>query len=571
MKYFVYCRKSSEGEERQALSIPAQIDEIKRIFGDTPQIEIVDWLEEKMSAKAPGRPVYSGMIKRIENGEADGIMAWHPDRLARNSVDGGWVIHLLDRGILKDLKFVSYTYENSPQGLFMLQIMFGQSKYYVDNLSVNVKRGRRKKIAMGWHPGRPPIGYLNDKNTSTIVSDPERFETVQRMWHLLLGGALSPEQIRRIATDEWGLRLPQHKKIGGGPLALSTIYRIFSNPFYTGVLVANGEWHPGKHPPMISLDEFNRAQSMIGAPGYAKPKVYEFAFTGGVIQCPCGLSVTAEQKTKPSGLTYVYYHCTRRLKPRCDQAAVRAEIVEAAVMAYLRALALPCRLEAWFVSKMKESEQSVIARRELQNISVSKALGATENEMRTLIEMRTRELIDDSEFVTKRRDLQASVLRLRGSLETETSGVAKLRLELSDCIVMFRKYGADWFPSASAAEKRLILKTAGSNCVLDDKKLSIQAAVPFQIVDDDPKILVWSAQVEHIGTDPAQKDSVERLISAVRYLEACSKARHQGIAPPPAPSQAIRRRPQTASVHDVRQHAHRLAKGQFPILPDKAA
>ena len=66
MKYFAYCRKSSEGEERQALSIPAQIDEINRIFADMPEIEIVEWLEEKMSAKAPGRPVYSRMIKRIE-------------------------------------------------------------------------------------------------------------------------------------------------------------------------------------------------------------------------------------------------------------------------------------------------------------------------------------------------------------------------------------------------------------------------------------------------------------------------------------------------------------------------
>ncbi len=89
MKYFAYCRKSSEGEERQALSIPAQIDEIKRAFAGDPEIEIVEWFEEKMSAKAPGRPVYAGMIARIERGEAEGIVAWHPDRLARNSVDGG--------------------------------------------------------------------------------------------------------------------------------------------------------------------------------------------------------------------------------------------------------------------------------------------------------------------------------------------------------------------------------------------------------------------------------------------------------------------------------------------------
>ena len=159
MKYFAYCRKSFEGEECRALSIPAQIDEIKRVFGNAQNVEVIEWFEEKMCAKAPGRPVWSAMIQRIEKGEADGIVAWHPDRLARNSVDGGWLIHLLDRLVLKDLKFVSYSYEHSPQGMFMLQIMFGQPKYYADNLSVNVKRDMRKKIAMGWWATQAPLGY----------------------------------------------------------------------------------------------------------------------------------------------------------------------------------------------------------------------------------------------------------------------------------------------------------------------------------------------------------------------------------------------------------------------------
>src|ERR1700743_1099388 len=161
MKYFAYCRKSSEGEDRQALSNPAQRDEIRRAFSGTPDIEIIDFFDEAMSARAPGRPIYAQMIQRIEAGEAQGIVAWHPDRLARNSVDGGWIIHLLDRGVLKDLKFVSYSYEQSAQGMFMLQIMFGQSKYYVDNLSINVKRGMNKKASLGWLPNKAPLGYKN--------------------------------------------------------------------------------------------------------------------------------------------------------------------------------------------------------------------------------------------------------------------------------------------------------------------------------------------------------------------------------------------------------------------------
>src|SRR4028119_1400172 len=104
------------------------------------------------------------MLKRLEKGEAQGIIAWHPDRLARNSVDGGRIIYDLDQGKLLDLKFPQYHFENTPEGKWMLSIIFGQSKYFVDKLSKDVKRGLKEKVERGWRPGVAPIGYLNDRS-----------------------------------------------------------------------------------------------------------------------------------------------------------------------------------------------------------------------------------------------------------------------------------------------------------------------------------------------------------------------------------------------------------------------
>ena len=127
--------------------------------------------------------MFNQMMARIRDGEARGIIAWHPDRLARNSVDGGRIIHFLDTQRLLDLQFPTYVFEDGPQGKFMLAIVFGYSKHQVDTLGENVRRGNRMKREMGWLPGKPPIGYMNarsDSGTKIIVRDPDRFPLMKR-------------------------------------------------------------------------------------------------------------------------------------------------------------------------------------------------------------------------------------------------------------------------------------------------------------------------------------------------------------------------------------------------------
>ncbi|QIG95517.1 recombinase family protein [Bradyrhizobium sp. 6(2017)] len=272
MRYFIYCRKSSEAEDRQIASIESQLTTLKRTFGDRSDIEIAGIYEESFSAKAPGRPQFGEMLAEIENGAAHGIIAWAPDRLARNSIDGGRLIYILDCGRLRDLKFATYTFENNSQGKFMLQIMFGQSKYYSDALSDNVKRGNRTKIEKGWRPNQAPLGYLNDPDTKTIVKDPAHFPLMRAMFDLMLTGSYTAKQIAVIARDEWGFLTPRKRRIGGRPLALSSIYQILGNPFYAGIIKWGGQTYPGKHDAVITIDEFERVRSLLERPGRARPK-----------------------------------------------------------------------------------------------------------------------------------------------------------------------------------------------------------------------------------------------------------------------------------------------------------
>jgi DNA invertase Pin-like site-specific DNA recombinase len=171
------------------LSIEAQVAEIKE-FAKRENLEIVEWVMEQKTAKIPGREQFGYVIKQIERGVANGIVAWHADRLARNSIDGGRIIYLLDTGKLLDLKFPTLWFDNTPQGKFMLNIAFGQSKYYVDNLSENVARGMRQKIRNGVWPSLAPTGYTNNPKTRGIDVDPVTSRLVHKSYEMFATGGL---------------------------------------------------------------------------------------------------------------------------------------------------------------------------------------------------------------------------------------------------------------------------------------------------------------------------------------------------------------------------------------------
>ncbi len=180
MKYFLYARKSSDAEDRQVLSIDSQIRELRE-YARKEGLQIIKEYTESRTSKKPGRKVFNKMLLDIEAGEADGIVAWHPDRLARNSIDGGKILFLIDTGMIRDLQFPTFRFDNTAYGKFMLNIAFGQSKYYIDNLSENVKRGIREKLNRGEFPGWAPLGYLNDTRKHTIIVDNDKASLLKKI------------------------------------------------------------------------------------------------------------------------------------------------------------------------------------------------------------------------------------------------------------------------------------------------------------------------------------------------------------------------------------------------------
>ena len=192
--YFIYVRKSTDVEDKQILSVAAQIIELKE-FAKRMGLRIAGIIVEKQTAKKPGRPKFNKMLERIENGGANGVLAWLPDRLSRNSIDSGRVIYMLDENIIADLKFPHFWFENTPQGKYMLANEFNSSKQYVDNLSVNTKRGLRQKVREGHCLRLAPVGYINDVRTKTIWVDKKMAEIVRQAFELYATGTKTLDDI----------------------------------------------------------------------------------------------------------------------------------------------------------------------------------------------------------------------------------------------------------------------------------------------------------------------------------------------------------------------------------------
>ena len=328
VKYCLYARKSSEAEDRQVASIDAQIAELQKVAWEN-NLNIVEVFTEAQSAKAPGRPVFNQMLEKIKHNEADGIICWKLDRIARNPIDGGAISWMLQKNIIKQIQTFGRVYYPTDNVL-MMQVEFGMANQFIIDLSINVKRGLRAKCASGWRPGMPPLGYHYDPNCKKgekkIVIDPDRAPIMKQMFEKVAYQGRSGRDIL-----EW-LNEMGFKTRTGHKMALSRIYLILRDSFYYGRFeypLGSGVFYDGMHKPIIDKELFDKVQARLVVIPRMRAGTKEFNFVK-IFKCgKCGSGVTASEKFKRlkngSVNKYIYYHCMKFRDRYCHEKYIRED------------------------------------------------------------------------------------------------------------------------------------------------------------------------------------------------------------------------------------------------------
>jgi site-specific DNA recombinase len=479
MKYIAYCRKSTDEKTKQVLSIDSQITELQE-YAKKESLQITKIITESKTAKIPGREKFALLLQKIEQGQANGIIAWHPDRLARNSIDGGKIIYLLDTGRLKDLKFPTFWFDNTPQGKFMLSIAFGQSKYYVDNLAENVKRGMRYKVKKGVFPGKAPLGYINEAILRTIAIDPKTFKIVKKAFKLFSQGDKSFTDIAKY------LHKFEIEKKNGKPIGVSQVKYMLTNKFYVGIITYKGEQHKGTHKCFISKQLFDKVQKVVKRRNKPRKTGHNFPFCGLVACGECGASITAEKHSKlikstRDKATYIYYRCTKKIKP-CSQKYIRQLELQKQLRKYIKQCGLhpdwKPYFDKWIKQDYQKEQQTTALELEKLNISLNKLEVKTKKLLDTYLD----ELIDPQTYKQKQNELfekkakieeQIAILNNKGLVWLEPMKNF-LNLALQARKIARAKNNPD--------ELAAVGRKVGSNYSLKDRRLTATINFPWRML-----------------------------------------------------------------------------------------
>lgn len=345
-RYCIYIRKSTDDPKKQVRSVEDQLTECLE-FAKRNGIKVAekDIIQDSLSARYSGRrPHFDQLIKMIRKGEVDGLIAWHPDRLARNMKEAGEIIDLLDAKLLVDLQFVAHAFINDYNGKMALGIAFVFAKQYSDKLGADVSRGLERSLQQGRSAGQYKPGYV--RNDLTGLYEPDEsdtghgyniYELVQESWEMRLNGE-SIDDISRFMNEHGYYRTLKSSNSKGRlkqPMSNQKLSNMFADKFYYGILTQGGNetnlLDIYDFAPMIDEGQWYIVQR-LGSRVQKKAHVHNNPFHG-LVYCEGCNSPMTDGISKGNGGRYLSFWCQNKKRLNCQsKGTIRAKVIIDAMM-----------------------------------------------------------------------------------------------------------------------------------------------------------------------------------------------------------------------------------------------
>ncbi len=455
LKYVLYARKSTTGEERQERSIPDQIQDCMKSCVVPNNLNVVKVIQEKYSAKEPDtRVAFRAVLDDIKAGRYDGLIAWHPDRLSRNMKEAGEIIDLLDKGILKDLKFATLTFENNPTGKMLLGISFVLSKQYSEHLSESVARGNRHITEKGEFIGQLKHGYMISADRK-LYPDGQNFTVIKRAFEKRVEGESQLDIMKWLNNTGYAVRRWQ-KDPEPFVWDKDAVHKLLRDPVYAGVL-KYGKNLVDLMPlydfePAISVVDFlkiNKTSSLYSSKLVSSMLVKNKETTRanylrGIVYCGhCRKAFSSGITTKPlkdaqTKRRYIeeryYYRCETLTCPFRNK-SVPSTKVTLHIYNYLieHQFTTKDNYDYWTGEAKKKLSQT-LKEMETRITSLSKTISLKEKEYQ-----QTKDLIRNSPILQEHYDLKALTAEIK-TLKTEQTRLVGDRKEAKEALPTYKKY-----------------------------------------------------------------------------------------------------------------------------------
>ena len=472
----IYARVSTKEQEREGFSIPAQLELLKN-YADKNGIFVVKVFRESETAKKAGRKAFNEMLNFVKEKNIKIILVEKTDRLYRNFKDYVTIDEIKDI----EIHFVKEGVVLSEKASSSVKLAHGfkvlMAKNYIDNLREEVIKGRNKKIEYGEYPQRAPLGYKNvyDKATRhrVIVPDIETAPFVKRAFTMYAKG-LSLDDVREKLAEEGFL-------VNGKTVAKTTLARTLHSPIYIGKMELKGVIYQASHTPIISVDLWNKVQTLIDKGNKTRSHNVVFPYTGLITCGICGCQFTAELKKG----RYIYYHCTGKRGGECKtkKEYVRQEELDDVFVSLVKRIAnkLPDDVLNRIKSGLKDMQRAKNEYEEFEKKKIDKQIATIKRRLDSLYIDKLDGKISEEFFEEKNIEWHAEQNKLLTKLQS-LNNVSREFYEGSNLLLDFCKSADRLYIQASPEKKRQILKLIGSNFIYKSGNVAITLNPAFDFL-----------------------------------------------------------------------------------------